>query len=272
MLLPALRIPTCLALILALNACGGGDAGDGSTDPAAPEIVSTAPAAGDWVITQDYGAYRLTYDCTQRTALDYHYTLDRDTGTLPRPSAFTLDTTLPAGCAQQTTTASYESVHSGYDRGHLVMSNHMDHDADALRRANHMTNIAPQVSSFNRGIWLDAESVAECYRDIAPVQVHGGVVYTDPSNDHFLASHGIRTPEYFWKALITTDPATGAARAIAWFIPNREGLTSLDPWLVSIADLERLIGADAVRIDAPDAVKAMKPAATWPLPAGCSMS
>ena len=105
-----------------------------------------------------------------------------------------------SGCGGQTSTKSYASVRSGYDRGHLVTSNHMDYNATYIRRANYMTNIVPQVSGFNRGIWLEAETVAECYRDLAPVQVYGGVVYSDPSNDWFLASHGIRTPEFFWKA------------------------------------------------------------------------
>ena len=131
----------------------------------------------------------------------------------------------------------------------------MDYDATYIRRANFMSNIVPQVSSFNRGIWLDAETVAECYRDIAPVQVYGGVVYSDPSNDYFLSSHGIRTPEYLWKALITTDPATGAQKAIAWLIPNTTGLGPLDSYIVSIAELEQRLGASQVRISASAALK-----------------
>ena len=60
-----------------------------------------------------------------------------------------------------------------------------------------MTNIVPQASTFNQGIWLAAENVAECYRDLAPVRVGGGVVYSYSANDYFLISHGIPTPEYF---------------------------------------------------------------------------
>lgn len=245
-------------------------ASDGIT-PSAEATVSLHVTA-DWVIRQDYGGYALTYDCTTHTALQYSYSLGLDNGTAARPSNFTFDPMLPSGCGQQTSTASYASIYAGYDRGHLVTSNHMDYDADFIKRANYMTNIVPQVSSFNQNVWLDAENVAECYRDIAPVQVYGGVVYTDPSNDFFLASHGIRTPEYFWKAVITTDPATGAAKAIAWYFPNVTGLTSADPYLVSIAELEQRVGAAEVGITASAEVKAMKPAVTWPLPAGCNLN
>lgn len=260
-----LRAGLAALAAIVMAACGGGD----GTEAESP--IATDDTNGHWIIDQDYGGYRLIYDCTDRTALHYRYTLQADNGSVARPASFTLDTMLPAGCLQQTSTASYESVHAGYDRGHLVMSNHMDYDATYIRRANFMSNIVPQVSSFNRGIWLDAETVAECYRDIAPVQVYGGVVYSDPSNDYFLSSHGIRTPEYLWKALITTDPATGAQKAIAWLIPNTAGLGPLDGYIVSIAELERRLGADQVRISASAALKAMKPQASWPLPAGCSL-
>lgn len=263
---------------LALAGCGGGGDDttqtDTTTDSGAEASVERAGPSGHWIIDQDYNGFRLIYDCTDRTALHYRYTLQADTGRVARPSAFTFDPTLPAGCLQQTSTASYESVHPGYDRGHLVMSNHMDSDSALIRRANYMSNIVPQVSGFNRGIWLEAETVAECYRDLAPVQVYGGVVHGDTAsdtNDFYLSSHGIRTPEFLWKALITTDPATGAGKAIAWLIPNTTGLGALDRYIVSIAELEQRLGAASVRISTSAALKAMKPQTTWALPSGCSV-
>lgn len=272
----------CMAA-LALAGCGGGDdttqtdtsaTTNTTTDTGAEASVERAGPSGHWIIDQDYNGFRLIYDCTDRTALHYRYTLQADTGSAARPSTFTFDPTLPAGCLQQTSTASYESVHPGYDRGHLVMSNHMDSDSALIRRANYMSNIVPQVSGFNRGIWLEAETVAECYRDLAPVQVYGGVVHGDTAsdtNDFYLSSHGIRTPEFLWKALITTDPATGVGKAIAWLIPNTTGLGALDRYIVSIAELEQRLGAASVRISASAALKAMKPQTTWALPSGCSV-
>ena len=263
---------------LALAGCGGGGDDttqtDTTTDSGAEASVERSGPSGHWIIDQDYNGFRLIYDCTDRTALHYRYTLQADTGSAARPSTFTFDPTLPAGCLQQTSTASYESVHPGYDRGHLVMSNHMDSDSALIRRANYMSNIVPQVSGFNRGIWLEAETVAECYRDLAPVQVYGGVVHgatASDTNDFYLSSHGIRTPEFLWKALITTDPATGAGKAIAWLIPNTTGLGALDRYIVSIAELEQRLGAASVRISASVALKAMKPQTTWALPSGCSV-
>ena len=108
-------------------------------------------------------------------------------------------------------------------------------------------------------------------RDIAPVDVYGGVVYGDAANDYFLASHGIPTPEFFWKTIITRDPNTGTAKAISWIIPNEANLGSLDNYLVTIADLEELLGASYVAINAPASLKTCcrpppgrsRPGVTW---------
>ena len=43
-----------------------------------------------------------------------------------------------------------------------------------------------------------------------------------------------------------------ADKAIAWYIPNRSDLASLDSYLVSITELEAKLGATVVGIDAPE--------------------
>ena len=231
--------------------------------------ASTVQAAN--IVTLAKGGFTLTYDCDNRTALRYEYTLTTDTGSAARPASYHLDPDLPSGCNSQFTTSSYGGTVPGWNRGHLVTSNHMDYSSTYIRRANYMSNIVPQAESFNSGIWNDAENVAECYRDLATVHVYGGVVYNDTSNDFFTSSHGIRTPDYFWKTLITTDTSTGATKAISWYIPNRNSLGKLDSYIVSIDDLEAFIGAGGVGIFATPAVKTMKPATTWPLPANCNL-
>jgi len=99
---------------------------------------------------------------------------------------------------------------------------------------------------------------------VLPLRVVGGVVYSDSANDYFLISHGIPTPEYFWKVILSAD------KAIAWYIPNRSDLASLDSYLVSITELEAKLGATMVGIDAPESLKASR--ATWAQLAGCSLS
>jgi translocation and assembly module TamB len=50
--------------------------------------------------------------------------------------------------------------------------------------------------------------------DIEPVTVMGGAIWGDNPRNDFVDSHGVATPDAFWKVLIRED------RAIAWLIPN----------------------------------------------------
>uniref|UniRef100_A0A914YHJ5 DNA/RNA non-specific endonuclease domain-containing protein n=1 Tax=Panagrolaimus superbus TaxID=310955 RepID=A0A914YHJ5_9BILA len=83
-------------------------------------LSAFAGAAQAQVVTLNKGGFVLTYDCSIHSATRYEYTLTADTGSAARPSSFYKDPDLPAGCLGQTSTASYASIKSGYDRGHLV--------------------------------------------------------------------------------------------------------------------------------------------------------
>ena len=239
-----------------LIACGGG-----STSTSQQSNLTTQ-------LSLDYGGFRLLYDCDLKSAIRFEYKLDRDTGNFSRPSTFTLDPNLSKNCGQQLTINSYASVVSAWDRGHLVASNHMDYDAAYLLRANYMTNIVPQLSSFNQGLWKDTENITECYRDLAPIQVIGGVIYSDASNDFFVSSHGIKSPDFFWKTLITTN-STNQIETISWLFPNQYALANLNSYIVSIEELERRFGSDLVGLDLASAIKLQKAPKSWELPKNC---
>jgi endonuclease G len=240
-----------------LTACGGGS----TTTPQQTPISANQ-------LSLDYGGFRLLYDCDLKSAIRFEYKLDRDTGNFSRPTTFNLDPNLSKNCGQQLTTNSYASVVSGWDRGHLVASNHMDYDGAYLLSANYMTNIVPQLASFNQGLWKETENITECYRDLAPIQVIGGVIYSDASNDFFLASHGIKTPDFFWKTLITTN-SSNQAETISWLFPNQNGLANLNSFIVSIDDLERRVGSDLISLDLASAIKLQKASKSWELPKNC---
>ena len=211
-----LLISLLLIAAFGLTACGGGST---STSQQSPALTTQ--------LSLDYGGFRLLYDCNLKSAIRFEYKLDKDTGNFSRPTAFNLDPNLSKNCSQQLTTNSYASVVSGWDRGHLVTSNHMDYDAAYLLSANYMTNIVPQLASFNQGLWKETENITECYRDLAPVQVVGGVIFSDTSNDFFVSSHGVKSPDYFWKTLVTTN-STNQVETISWLFPNQNGLTNLN--------------------------------------------
>ena len=250
-------LPLELLAFAVLTACGGGS----TTTPQQASFPANR-------LSLDYGGFRLLYDCDLKSAIRFEYVVDRDTGNFSRPSTFTFDPNLSKNCSQQQSTNSYASVVSAWDRGHLVASNHMDYDAAYLLSANYMTNIVPQLASFNQGLWKETESITECYRDLAPIQVIGGVIYSDTSNDFFVSSHGIKSPDYFWKTLVTTN-SFNQIKTISWLFPNQSALANLNSYIVSIEELERRVGSDLVGLDLGSAIKMQKASKSWELPKNC---
>lgn len=86
--------------------------------------------------------------------------------------------------------------------GHMVAANHMDENTTTIKESMHLTNIMPQTAILNRGAYLAAEEVFECWRDIVNLNTIVGIIMGDnDKNDHFVDSHGVKTPDYYWRII-----------------------------------------------------------------------
>jgi len=209
----------------------------------------------------DYEGFTAWVDCARRGQTRFQYTATADSGSFPRLDDYTLDPNVPKKCQQKST----RSYGRGYDRGHLVSANHMDFSGNAIMQSNYMTNILPQVHEFNAGAWLATEEIVECYRDLEPLQVFGGVIWgTNKKNDYFVKSHGVRTPDFFWKVVVRSS-----GEALAWLFPNSAEATyeMLDQYLIVIADLEPKI---KLTLPVDDGARYAVPTTSWALPEGCN--
>jgi len=216
------------------------------------------------VLKLDYEGFTVWLDCARRGAVKFRYNAQRDTGSAKRSDNFFLDPNVPAEC-QQTTAKAYGQ---NYDRGHLVPANHLDHSETAIKATNTMTNILPQAANMNRGAWLLTEEIVECYRDIDELLVIGGVLWGDnPADDYFVQSHGVKTPDAFWKVVVRGIGQD--ERAIAWIVPNSQEAKrgQLDGYLVTVDEIERVTGE---KIPVADYAKHDKPSASWLIPKGCN--
>lgn len=219
------------------------------------------------VLELEYEGFKIWIDCDRRGAIKFNYVAKSDNGTYGRRDNFYLDPDVPTRC-QQTSAASYKRPRGEiqYDRGHLVPANHVDGSEKAIFQSNFMTNILPQAAGMNRGAWLLTEEIIECYRDIEPLTVWGGVIWgTDDQDDFFLLSHGVRTPDAFWKVVI------GDRKQLAWIIPNsaEAGRKRLDSYLVNIRKIEEISG---MHFDVSETNKDEVAATSWALPKGCDKS
>lgn len=218
------------------------------------------------VLQLDYEGYTVWVDCLKRGAVKFEYTLTQDIADYARPSSFYIDKSVPREC-QQLSTGSYGL---GYDRGHLVAANHMDFSATAIKQSNIMVNVLPQTAAMNRGAWEKTEQIADCYRDIEDLTIIGGVIWGDyEGDDYFLETHGVATPDAFWKVIIRGTEAD--QRAIAWIVPNSDDANSaaLDQYIVSVEELEMATGEV---IPVADYVKYERPSQFWIMPYGCNRS
>jgi len=216
------------------------------------------------VLKLDYQGFTIWLNCKERSAVKFQYNVQHDTRNEARAKGFELDPNIPKEC-QQISTMAYGQ---GYDRGHQVPANHLDYSSEAIKQSNYVTNIMPQTSQMNRGAWLLTEEIIECYRDIDELLVIGGVIIgNNPADDYFVQSHGVKTPDAFWKVVIRG--AGQDERAIAWVVPNSKDATRehLDSYLVTVDELERMTGET---IPVADYAKRDKPSVSWIIPTGCN--
>lgn len=180
-----------------------------------------------------YSRFSLSYDLSEKVTTRWTYTLNPASfGDYPRPRRYFYDPNLPLNFQQK----SLQVYGRGYDRGHLVRSGDMSGTSESRHECNYITNILPQISSFNRGVWLDIETKVSELALSNNLTIIGGVIFNDTSNDHFLESHGVKTPDFWWKVLIVNGNET-----LAWLLPNKNNLKSESYYRLSLSDLKKEI-------------------------------
>lgn len=232
-------------------------------------LPGAASAADDHIRRVDRTGCTLWLDGIDHGALRFRYNAQHDSGDFLWQDQFRFDPDVPPDC-QQLNTDSYHTDPPApvYQRGHLVPANHLDDSEKALAESCYMINILPQTATFNTGAWQRTEEIIECYRDGDELLVIGGVVCgNDATNDHFVESHGIRTPDACWKVVMR-----GNGRTIAWRFPNSVAAmrANLDKYLTTTKRLEKVTGAKVP--EGPEEWRKKRPRTSWKLPEGCSLN
>lgn len=128
---------------------------------------------------------------------------------------------------------------SGYDRGHLVPAGDMKETYQMMSESFYMSNMSPQVPSFNRGIW---STIEDHVRDLVREWGTAHIV-TAPVLDENLArtKKGISVPQWFYK--IAYFPDRGLIKA--FLIKNKKHKTyDVSPFEVTVDEIELLTGLD----------------------------
>ncbi len=208
-------------------------------------FIGTA-AAEPLIIVKEYDGFTVYIDCRNNGPIAYELELGPDRGNNPRSDGFNLDPTIPAECQMTTgntfqVTPAEEAQLGRFQRGHLADANSLDNRQQSMDDSFFVTNMLPQAASFNSsGAWRRTEQISECYREISNLRIWGGVIWgNDATNDVFVDTHNVITPDRWWKVIYRFD--TNAY--VAWIFHNNQQETRaiMDSRIVTLDQLKQQI-------------------------------
>lgn len=130
---------------------------------------------------------------------------------------------------------------SGYDKGHLVPAGDMKFSKQAFDATFYTSNVAPQLSSFNNGVWNRLEQKVRYWAQ----KYNGLYVITGSILEDNLPTIGhekVAVPNYFYKILL--DTSRDELKMIAFLVPHEESKQPLYTFVVSVDELEKRTGID----------------------------
>ncbi len=111
----------------------------------------------------------------------------------------------------------------------------------ANRESFLMSNMSPQLPSFNRGIWADLESWVRDQAELHnTVYVVTGAVFVNSLGT--LGSNEVTIPGYFYKALLRFDGTK--AKTIGFLLPHVGATGRIEDYVVPVNTIETLTGLD----------------------------
>lgn len=175
---------------------------------------NTRSKSADWV------AYKLQYEA------------DFD---IDRKDDFRVDPKLPPDA--QTTPEDYDEP--VYDLGHLANGESVGSSDAAMSESFYMSNMTPQLSRFNKGIYKGLENRERKWsKRLGTVMVYTGPLYEGDINT---IGNNVPVPSHFWKIIYDVN----GKEAIAYLIDHKPLLTKdLDNYLSSIDEIESRSGLD----------------------------
>lgn len=200
-------------------------------------IELPTPVSGEQII--QHTGYTLSYDEPYEVASYVAYQLTRDevNGALDRTDDFRPDPAVTTGSA---TLDDYRG--SGYDRGHLIPAADQKWSAQAMSDSFYMSNMTPQVGSFNRGIWSSLEAMVRTFaNDNGAVYVVTGPVLTDGPYQT-IGKNKVAVPKQFYKVVLFYDGTK--AKAVGFLLPNEGSQKPVRSFAVPVDQVEQVTGLD----------------------------
>lgn len=203
------------------------------TNTFAQELLPTSSTGQ--IIKHTY--YTLSYSEANEQAEWVYYVLTPDfiNGNEKRKDNFKKDPLVSTGSAEL---KDYKG--SGYDRGHLMPAADMKLNLTSMSESFYMSNMSPQLPSFNRGIWKKLEAKVRNWALIEG-KIHVVTAGVLTTNKGSIGENEVSVPEQYYKVIY--DP-TGDKKMIAFILPNEKSSQPLMDFVVSTDYVESITGID----------------------------
>lgn len=189
---------------------------------------SLEPKSAGEIIKHTY--YTLAYSEADEQAywVYYHLTPELINGTQSRTDDFRADPLVSTGSAALT-----DYSGSGYDRGHLCPAADMTLNKTSMSESFYLSNMSPQLPSFNRGIWSKLESkVRDWVGEFGDLYVVSAGVLTDKIG--VIGADEVTIPKAYYKVIYSVKNGM-----IALILPNQGSSQGLDQFVVSVDEVEK---------------------------------
>jgi endonuclease G len=181
--------------------------------------------------------YTLSYSEKNEQAEWVFYLLTKanSIGAVERENNFRPDPLVPTGSASL-----LDYRNSGYDKGHLCPAADMSFDSQAMSETFYLSNMSPQVPTFNRGIWKKLEELVRSWS----LQEDSLYIVTGPiflNNKQSIGPDKVTVLGYYYKVIY--DPI-GKKKMIGFILPNAKGKGQLSNYTVSVDSVEKVTKID----------------------------
>ena len=104
-----------------------------------------------------------------------------------------------------------------------------------------MSNISPQVPSFNRGIWKKLESLVRRWaEDSKKVYITTGPIFSD--SDESIGENNVTIPRAYFKVIL--DYTLPKYKSIGFVLPNQKSKEHLSNYVYTVDKIESMLGID----------------------------
>lgn len=130
---------------------------------------------------------------------------------------------------------------SSYDRGHIAPCADFTYSNTTMLESFLMSNMSPQLPSFNRGKWKVLESRVREYALIydSLLVVTGPVLYTI-KNHQKIGENNVTVPQFYFKIICDLKEFN----SVAYLMPNIKIENAIDNYIVSIDSIESITKID----------------------------